>query len=115
MAFSTRFVARPSIPRLVLLLAASLVFDALGAWMAGLTGPAPRPGREWIGWASILFFGLGTVAIVLRLFDRDDQIIVDSRGLYWKRRSPDVIPWSEIVDVTEGQVRRQRFLCIFLR
>ena len=111
----SRFVARPSLARLALFFVLALAFVAGGAWVAGLFGPAPRPGREWVGWIAMAFFGLGAIVILGRFFDGNDQIVVDDRGLYWRQWSTDLIPWSQIVDVREASVRNQRFLCIHLR
>jgi hypothetical protein len=98
---------------LLLLLAGSAVFVVGGLWMAGLFGPS-KPGDAWIGWVCVLFFGLATVVIGGRLFDRRDQIVIDERGISWARWSEQTIPWSEVRNVREAQVRRNRFLCIDL-
>ena len=110
-----RFIARPSPLRIVLLIALALGFVALGAWIAGLLGPAPRPGKEWVGWAALLFFGVAAVMGVWRLLDRGDQIVVDSDGLSWKQHSAETIPWAEIDRIEAREIRRQRFLCVFLK
>ena len=68
-----------------------------------------------LAWLSILCFGFASIIMLMRLFDRDDQIRADAQGLYWKRWSPDVIPWNEIADVSEAGVQRQRILCLHLR
>jgi hypothetical protein len=115
MSFPTRFVARPSVAKLLGFFIVSVAFVIGGAWIAGLSGPVPKPGREWVGWAAMLFFGIAAIVILLRVFDRNDQIVIDSRGLYWKLWSSDVIPWSQITDVRESAIRRQRFLCIYLK
>ena len=109
-----RFVARPSPWRIVLLLAGAAGFVVLGAWIAGLFGPPPRPGREWIGWAALLFFGLCGAMGVFRLFDRDDQIVVDAGGLYWKQYGAATIPWQDIGRIEARAIKRWRFLCVFL-
>ena len=114
MANTPRFVARPSIPKLLLLTVGALIFVVGGLWFVGLFGSPPQPGSEWIGWASIVFFGLTAFGLIGRLLDRDDQIVVDERGLYWKRWCEQTIPWTEIRNVREAQVRRSRFLCIDL-
>ena len=110
-----RFVARPSPLRILLLIALALGFVVLGVWIAGLLGPAPRPGKEWVGWAALLFFGLAAVMGVWRLFDRSDQIVVDGDGLCWKQHSAATIPWVEIERIEAREIRRQRFLCVFLK
>jgi hypothetical protein len=98
-----------------LLLIAAVAFVATGVWLAGLLGPSLQPGREFIGWVGIAFFGAGAAAIIARLFDCDDQIIIDDRGIYWKRWSDHTIPWVEVKDVREARVRSTRFLCLDLK
>jgi hypothetical protein len=112
---SDRFVARPAPFRMLLLLALSLGFVVLGFWIAGLLGPVPRPGREWVGWLSIAFFGLCFIFGIGRLFDRDDQIVVDRDGVIWRQRSDARIPWSEIRSVRSFTIRRQHLLSIDLK
>ena len=52
---------------------------------------------------------------VRRLFDRDDQIVVDDGGLFWKPYGPEPLAWSEIDRIEARSIKRQRFLCIFLK
>jgi hypothetical protein len=110
-----RFVARPAPFRILLLLLGSLCFVALGIWFAGLLGAAPKPGREWVGWLSILFFGFCFILGISRLFDRSDAIVVDQDGLFWRERSDATIPWSEIQAIESRAIRRQRFICVYLK
>jgi hypothetical protein len=111
---SERFVARPSRFRILLLILGSLGFVALGVWIAGLLGPPPRPGKEFAGWLSILFFGLCFVVGLFRLFERGDVIVVDRQGLFWRRWSDATIPWSAIRSIEPRSIRRNRFLCLWL-
>jgi len=108
------FVARPSIFRTGLLLLGALGFVALGLFFVGAFGPVPGPGREWVGWLSILFFGLCFVAGLPRLFDRRDQIVVDGTGIQWSQWSEATIPWSDIRAIEKREIRRQKFLCLHL-
>ena len=110
-----RFVARPAPFRILLLSLASLGFVVLGIWLAGLLGPAPKPGREWVGWLSIVFFGFCFILGISRLFDRSDAIVIDQDGLFWRERSDATIPWSEIQAIERRGIRRQRFLCVYLK
>ena len=87
----------------------------LGIWLAGLLGPAPKPGREWVGWLSIIFFGFCFIVGIARLFDRGDQIVIDRKGLFWRLRSGTTIPWSEIETIESRAISRQRFLCVYLK
>ena len=108
------FVARPSPFRTGLLLLGALGFVALGLFFVGAFGPVPRPGSEWVGWLSILFFGFCFAAGLPRLFDRRDQIVVDGSGILWCQWSEATIPWSAIRAIEEHEVRRQKFLCLHL-
>lgn len=104
-----RFVARNSLGRIALLLIGALLFVAGGLWLAGLFGPAPKPGREWIGWVSAIFFGLAGCVLAPRLFDRDVWLVVDRNGIRWRQWSEATIPWSAIRSWSEYSVRRQQF------
>jgi hypothetical protein len=109
------FVARPSLVRLFMMLIASLAFVFFGSLMAGLLGEVPKPGKEWIGWLSLVFFGMCAVQITVRLFDRDDQIIISGLGIYWKQWSCDMIPWSEITKVAVWELKSNKSIILHLR
>lgn len=109
------FIARPSRWRLILLLLAGVGFVVLSVWLAGLLGDPPKPGKEWAGWLGILFFSACTPVIAMRLFDNDDQVRIDQRGIHSKQWSADTIPWSEITDVTVWQFRRERLIVLHLQ
>ena len=96
------------------MLLGALGFVALGLLFVGAFGPVPRPGREWVGWLSILFFGLCFVVGLPRLFDRRDQIVVDGSGILWCQWSRTTIPWSAIRAIEKREIRRQKFLCLHL-
>lgn len=108
------FVARPAPWRILLLILGSLVFVLLGVWIAGLFGEEPRAGAAWIGWTSIIFFGACAIVGIQRLLDRQDQIVIGPRGIYWRRWSSQTIPWGAVQAVEERSLNRQRFLCIHL-
>ena len=109
-----RFVARPAPFRILLLLAGAAGFVVLGFWIAGLMGPVPRAGREWVGWLSIVFFGLAFIVGIARLFDRRDQIVIDRDGLLWRQRSKSTIPWAEIRSIRTLVIKRQHLMCVEL-
>jgi hypothetical protein len=113
----TSFEARNSPRRIALLLVAALAFVGLGAWMIGAFGEPPdhRFRTQAIGWVSIIFFGLGAILIARRLFEANVEIRIDANGIYWRRRSSQVIPWNAIDRITIREVRGQRFACLFLR
>ena len=109
------FVARPTLWRLILLFLLSLGFVVGGFWAAGFFGHAPKPGKEWIGWLSIVFFGLCSVLIFGRLFDKNDQVRISSLGIYSKQWSEDTIPWSEITNVSVWEFKQQKNIILQLR
>lgn len=113
----TPFEARNSPWRIARLLALGLAFVGLGAWMIGAFGGQPDHHfkTQVAGWASIIFFGLCVIVGARRLFEAEVEIRIDANGIYWRRRSSHVIPWNAIDRVTIGDVRGQRFACLFLR
>ena len=110
----TTFVARSSPWRILLLVAGGIAFVALGVWIAGIAGTPPKPGREWVGWASIVFFGLCSVFGVRRLFDSSEQLRISGSGIYYKPWAEQVIPWSEITDISVWEFKRQKSLILHL-
>lgn len=62
---------------------------------------------------TVLFASLG-VLVVIRFFDRGEQLRVSSDGIYYKQWSETVIPWDQIVGVTVWQYRRQRAIILHL-
>jgi hypothetical protein len=113
----TPFEARNSLWRIALLMVVALAFVGLGAWMVGAFGGQPdhRFKIQAVGWVSIVLFGLCAILITRRLFEADVEIRIDANGIYWRRRSSQVIPWNAIDRITIGKVRGQRFACLFLR
>jgi hypothetical protein len=112
---SERFVARNSTVRVLLLMAGAVGFMLLGIWVAGLLGPPPRPGREWIGLAALLFFGLCFLLGIRRLFQGGDQIVVDRKGIFWRQWSETTIPWGAIVSFETRSIRHQHFVSLWLK
>lgn len=110
-----RFVARNAPLRLIFLISISIVFVALGLWIAGSFGAPPRPGREWLGWFAAAFFGLCALAGARRLFDNGDQIVVDRNGIFWRQWSAMTIPWGAISRFEHRTVRNQHFVAIHLK
>jgi hypothetical protein len=91
-----RFVARYVVWKLFLLGAAAMGFVAIG-WLM-VTGGLPTA-PKWVGWLSFLFFGPTSVLIFTMLFDRRPQIMIDGKGIYYRRWSDDVIAWDDVVRV----------------
>jgi len=109
------FTARTSPWRLALLALGAAAFVFGGLLIAGVLGPSPRPGSEWIGWLCASFFGLGGVVAVRRIFDGGDVVRISANGVYFKSWSEQTIPWSEIIDVTVWEFQRQKSIILHLR
>lgn len=112
------FVARTSSGRTSLLVLASLGFVVMGLWLVGWFGQPPatrrfsQDGAFWLGWITILFFGLTTLIGGARLFDRRPRIVVDAQGILWRDFSDQTIPWSRIRGWTMQDMVTTKFICL---
>ncbi|HCG55568.1 MULTISPECIES: STM3941 family protein [Brevibacterium] len=72
-----------------------LVFVFIGLLMAGSDSLA------WtiIGWVAVVFFLLGCVVQVRRLFTRVPGLTVSPEGIAMKTAKAGVVPWSEILEI----------------
>ncbi|MEP3226543.1 MAG: STM3941 family protein [Parasphingorhabdus sp.] len=115
------FVANTSRSQTILLSMAAIAFVILGAWMVGAFGAIPGSTRYSpvliyaIGWICIIFFSLCAVAWTKKLFDDSEQLRIGATGIRWKKWSGQLIPWTEISNVTEWSYQRQRFIILDLR
>ncbi|WP_350269459.1 STM3941 family protein [Brevibacterium sp. CBA3109] len=77
------------------LIIVSLIFVFIGLLM-GLGGSL-----LWmiIGWVAVVFFLLGCVVLVRRLFTRVPGLTVSPEGIAMKTAKAGVVPWSEILDI----------------
>lgn len=97
-------------------LALSVLATAQGLAMVGAFGPAPDTAIkiQVVGWLCVIFFGLGIPLAARRMFESGVEMRIDTDGVYWRRWSEQVIPWSAIKEISTRAVRRQRFACLFL-
>jgi hypothetical protein len=110
------FEANLSRIRVALMLAGSIAFVLAGLWLVGAFGTPPSTSLKAAvaGWAGIGFFGLCSVVLARRLFQAGVEIRIDANGIYWRRWSDQTIPWNAIARISTGEIRRQRFVCLFL-
>ena len=110
------FEANLSRFRVALMLAGAVGFVVAGLWLVGAFGPPPSTSLKATvaGWAGIGFFGLCAIVLARRLFQAGVEIRVDSDGIYWRRWSDQTTPWNAIARISTGEIRRQRFVCLFL-
>ena len=115
------FVAYSSRWRVALIMLGAVAFVAIGLWMVGTFGTPPTsrkyPPAEvlTVGWISIFFFGLCGVAMIKRLFDTREQVRIGRSGVRPSPRYDEIIPWSEIIDVTTNSAHGQKFINLHLR
>jgi hypothetical protein len=70
---------------------------------------------EAVGWIGVVFFGLGTVPILSWLFRSGPTVVIDDTGVFDRRWGVGRIAWEDIASVSITQVRRQRFISLWLR
>ncbi|HHN93129.1 MAG TPA: hypothetical protein ENK17_00010 [Anaerolineae bacterium] len=118
-----RHVIRASKGKTVVLLAVSIGFVVLGAWLlAG--GPAGVESRgcfkgSWVvcavGATSVIFFGLCAVAALWRLFSSKPGLIVDSNGIELFAIGPSTfIPWTDVAGFSKIELHGQEMLVVRL-
>ena len=103
-----------------LLLLGSLVFVALGIWLVmegdTLTGWRARNPlfTKGIGFASILFFGLGIFVFIKRLVKSEIALVIDPIGLKVnpQKSTSESIKWEEINGFEEIKIQSTRILII---
>jgi hypothetical protein len=99
-------VIYPSRGKLLLLACLGAGFVALGFFLLRSTSTFER----WIGLASILFFGLGTLYIVVRIARRIPTLIIHPSGVFI--HGAGFLRWDEISDVFVKRIQGQLFLAI---
>jgi hypothetical protein len=111
------FVARASRWRLLLLMAGSVGFVAIGLWIIGAFGDAPPASPMKVlfaGWVGVPFFGLCALVALRQMVTAGDLITVDHRGIKSHPFSDAFIPWHAIAAIEQRTISRQEFLCLTL-
>jgi hypothetical protein len=111
--------------KIMLLLVASVLFVIAGYWMFGLDAAEVESHRRFnspllvhgIGLASIVFGGLGVIAIARKLVDSSPGLVLDERGLTDNSSafSAGLIPWPDITGFEIRQIQKQRILYVLLK
>lgn len=93
--------------RALKLLLGCAAFVAIGLWMI------QKPNVPVVaGWASILFFGLGSVVSLFQLLDRRPRIIINELGIFDRIAYHEFINWEIIQDAYLVQVHKEKLLCL---
>jgi hypothetical protein len=95
------------------MLAACMAFVVFGLWIVGFVGSATKP-IKWLGLAQVALFGICGIKVFWDLLDRNEVIVVDSSGIYWRFWSDQTIPWAEVREVRETDTRGSQLLGLWL-
>lgn len=92
----------------VLLIIACVIFILIGLVMAG------GDSILWmiVGWVAVVFFLLGLVVQVRRLFVRTPALKVSPEGIAMKTAKAGVVPWSEIREVSATKQNSNVFIVL---
>jgi len=111
--------------KILFLILLSIIFIALGVWFLFLDVQSIEGSRRFnspaliygIGIITIVFFGLCALVGVKKLFDKSPGIILSSEGILDNSSgvSAGIIPWSDVVDIGQYQIHKQKFVLIHVR
>jgi hypothetical protein len=105
---SERLEIQVSKPRTFGLIGLTCVMVAMCYFCTTLPDITPRV----VGWIGVCFFSLGFVVLPRQLFRSGPQVVIDGRGLEDRRSKLGLVDWADVVSVSIGEVRKQKFLCI---
>ena len=115
------FVAYPSRWRLAFMALGSALFVVAGLWLIGAFGPLSESSDHSpilltvTGWISIIFFGLCGVIAIKRMLNSDEVVRISSSGIISRLWSDQMIPWSEITNVSTWSHQGQKVIILKLR
>jgi hypothetical protein len=102
--------------KLVGMTAGSFLFVLIGVGMAsGVIHDDRKDGTfiQFIGYASIVFFGAVGVVWCRRLFRGDRPVVIVSpQGFYDERIASAIIPWAAIRQIGVASIKGQRFIVL---
>ena len=115
------FIANASRWKLALFSLGSLGFVLLGLWILGVFGEAPERARNSpifgasFGILATVFFGFCFFAISRQFIGGGELLRINASGIVALRWSDQLIPWSEIEDVSTWSHRGTRVINLHLR
>jgi hypothetical protein len=104
---------RNSRSRYAVLLAVSLAFVVLGAFLALQVGANAE--RRTAGWASVVFFGACAAVFVVELGRGGARLVLSDEGILDHTMKLGLIPWSDIADARLSGITGVTFLVLEMR
>ncbi|MDX1915645.1 MAG: STM3941 family protein [Methylophilus sp.] len=125
MSASEQTIIALSKNKIWMLIIGSIAFVAMGFWMISMdaTELALHSAKyrnplfiHGVGYACILFFGLGIFVGIRKLFDNNPGLVIDAQGILdnVSRFSPQPVPWRDIQGFGVAEIHKQKMLVIFL-
>lgn len=99
----------------LVLLTLGAAFATVGCAYIAMAGLVPQGSfKGAVIWFGVLFFSLGTFIGAWRLFDRDPVLEISETGIWDKRLSSDIIPWTAMTGLSQVSIKSQKFLMVRL-
>lgn len=125
MTSSKETIIELSKTKVILLTLGAIAFVALGSWILTLNAEEidnfsvfNNPKIVYgMCIASIIFFGLGGIIGIKKLFDKSPGLVLSSKGILDNSSglSAGLIPWSEVVKIGEYEIQNQKFVSIHVK
>ena len=65
-----------------------------------------------LGWIGVCFFSIGFIVLPRQLFRPGPLVVIDDHGIEDRRTTLGLIDWADVVSLTVGHIRTQKFLCV---
>ena len=105
---SPRLEIHVSKPRTLGLLALTCLMVAMCFFCTTLPDLEPRI----LGWIGVCFFSIGFIVLPRQLFRPGPLVVIDDHGIEDRRTTLGLIDWADVVSLTVGHIRTQKFLCV---
>jgi hypothetical protein len=105
---TARLEIQVSKPRTLALIGLTCVMVAVCYFCTTLPDVTPRV----VGWIGVCFFSLGFVVLPRQLLRAGPQVVIDERGLEDRRSKLGLVDWADVLSLSVGEIRKQKFLCI---
>lgn len=73
-----------------------------------------QPIFNYLGGFGLLFWGFVTLVYLVRIFDRQPRLIIDSEGVYDRTLKTGIIKWYDIKNVYLQKIGESRFICFIV-